>query len=133
MKNQTLTNPHGMVAKDHFAHFIKKDRQKGIGGIYFWHHNFQDFMALDNEQEYETYISTIKKHGCKLIRTKQLTPENIKELGILNGALEIWQAQDENGESIDLGIPMDPVSMFCGFFNGTSEFTVLRINKHVKP
>jgi hypothetical protein len=129
---QTLTNPHGMVTKQDLVKVIKKDRQKGIGGIYFWHHNYQDFMALDSEQQYDTYVKTMKEHGCKLIRTKQLTPDNIKELGILNGTLEIWQAQDENGESIDLGIPMDPVAMFCGFFNGTSEFTVLRINKHVK-
>jgi hypothetical protein len=129
---QTLTSIEGMVTKQELAHIIKKDRQQGIGGIYFWHHNLMDFHAIDSEQQYDAHVSIMKEQGCKLIRTKQLTEEDAKGLGILNGSLEIWQCQDENGKSIDLGLPIDPVAMFCGFLNGSSEFTILRVNKCVK-
>ena len=122
-----------MLTKDELVQLIKKERQRGVGGIYFWHHRLRDVHALDNEQQYETYISTIRVNGCKLVRVKQLTSEECSSLGILKGSLEIWQAQDKNGKSIDIGLGVDPIAAFCGFVNGSSEFTVLRINKRVKP
>ena len=109
--------------RSYLKELFKQDASKGLKPYYYWHHQANQVMAIDNEWQMTSQENLFKMNDVELVETRVLT--NQQWCGYDKVYMRIYRSRSK--EKISGGV--DPLAFSFDWMVGSSELIYFSFHK----